>query len=75
VTDDAGLRHVMVFAGDDKVGFEDATGLRSVPFAADAWLSPGLTTLTIIATDADGHVTATSRGVYLSDDALRAERR
>ncbi|MEN0063808.1 MAG: S41 family peptidase [Myxococcota bacterium] len=63
VTDEAGVTHVMVFHGDDKVFFEgggERNGLRSVPFTADVSLDPGINVLTVLATDRDGFVSSES---------------
>jgi len=64
VTDDRGLRHVMVFVGDDKVFFESGTtgttALRSLPYTANVVLAPGANQITVLATDVDGFVASRS---------------
>jgi carboxyl-terminal processing protease len=64
VTNAPGLSHVMVFAGDDKVFYQgkgQGGAVRSVPFTADVVLEPGMNTLTVLATGAQG--TTRSRSV------------
>jgi hypothetical protein len=61
VSDDAGLSHVMIFHGDDKVFYEGGAGTRGltqVPFTVDVPLTPGSNIITILARDEDG-LTAT----------------
>ena len=63
VTDDLGLKHVMVYNGDDKVFFEGAgatSALRTLPFTADVTLEPGTNVITILATDSQGFVASRS---------------
>ena len=57
VTDDNGLAHVMVYAGNDKVFHQGAgrsSRLTAIPFTADVPLEPGLNTLVVQAIDRDG---------------------
>ena len=73
----AGLSHVMVFAGDDKVFYQgEAQGgvVHSVPFTADVVLEQGMNTLTVLAKSAQG--TTRSRSVvtwYDPSGVARAE--
>jgi carboxyl-terminal processing protease len=63
VTDDLGLRHVMVFVGEDKVFFEGAgktSTLRTLPFTADVTLKDGSNVITVLATDDEGFVSSRS---------------
>ncbi|MBX2799075.1 MAG: PDZ domain-containing protein [Myxococcales bacterium] len=75
VTDDAGVTHVMVFAGDDKVFFEGSgptSSLRSLPFTADVALEPGTNVITVLATDSDGFVASDSVLVWLDEGGVAA---
>ncbi|MCA9566365.1 MAG: PDZ domain-containing protein [Myxococcales bacterium] len=61
VTDDVGIRHVMVFAGGDKLFYEgERGGVRSVPFTADIPLKPGHNVITVVAEDDDGYTRTAS---------------
>jgi len=71
VVDDSGVKHVMVFHGDDKVFFEggpDRTALRSVPFTADVDLDPGMNVLTVLARDRGGLVSSRAVVVWLDGE-------
>jgi hypothetical protein len=85
VTDDRGLRHLMVFVGDDKVLYEGGGGpprsdgagpgsvLRSLPFTADVVLAPGANQVTVLATDADGYTAARSITTWSETSELAAK--
>ncbi len=76
VTDDVGVDWVTVFAGEDKVGLEDVADtlrLGRVPFTADVPLGDGATTVSVVARDAEGWTTTTSRVVWREPEALRAQ--
>lgn len=63
VNDDVGLKHVMVFVGEDKVFFEGAgaaSTLRTLPFTADLSLREGQNVITVLATDESGYVSSRS---------------
>ena len=72
VSDDAGLSHVMVFAGGDKVFFEGGgeVPLKSVPFTADVDLDEGENVLTVLATDVDGYSTSRSVVTWVDREAV-----
>lgn len=60
VTDDDGLRDVMVFRGEDKIFFEGGEdGTRTLPFTVDDQLEPGANLFVVLARDARG-LSATS---------------
>lgn len=68
VQDDVGVRHVMVFGGDDKLFYEgSAAGVRSVPFTADVSLELGSQVITVIAEDVSGLVSTRSIVTYRRD--------
>jgi hypothetical protein len=77
VTDDRGLRHVMVFVGDEKVFFESGTtgpsALRSLPYTANVVLSPGANQITVLATDVDGFVASRSITTWSDSAELAAK--
>ncbi len=77
VTDDKGLRHVMVFVGDDKVFYESgataATDLRSLPYTANVVLAPGANQITVLATDVDGFVASRSVTAWSESSELAAK--
>jgi len=57
VTDDKGIAHVLVFAGENKVFFQgggETSAVASVPFTADVKLEAGKNYITVLATDVDG---------------------
>ena len=72
VTDDVGVKHVMVFAGGDKAFFEGSgtEALRSLPFTADVELEPGLNVISVLATDVHGYVSSRSTVTWLDDPDL-----
>lgn len=70
VTDDRGLRYVMVFVDDNKVFFEGGgptSSLRSVPFTADVALSPGENLVTVLAADDQGFKTSRSMVIWSAE--------
>ena len=77
VTDDKAVRHVMVFAGQDKAFFEGSgdRGLVSLPFTADVELSPGTNVLSVLATDSDGFVSSRSAVTWFNDADLASNNR
>ena len=66
VTDETGVRHVMVYSGDNKLFFAGGgkSPVRSVPFTADVPLQPGANTITVLAEDEDGITTTRSVVTY-----------
>lgn len=78
VTDDVGVAHVVVWAGEDKVFFESTPRgsgpVRTVPFTATVPAAASRTTLTVIATDVDGLVDTASASTIRRDGAARASR-
>lgn len=61
VLDDHGVRHVMVFAGGDKLFYQgEVDPVRSVPFTADVPLEPGSNVITVVAEDREGFTRTTS---------------
>jgi hypothetical protein len=66
VTDDKGLRDVIVYAGDQKIAYESggAGALASVPFSATADIAEGNTLLVVVARDQDGLATTRAFDVY-----------
>ena len=72
-TDDKGLVHVMIYAGDDKVfhqGSGDSNTLTSIPFTADVDVEPGVNTLTVVAVDVEGFTHTQSVSVWSNDFEL-----
>lgn len=75
VTSDTGVRHVMVFADQNKVFFESSRGdqvLYSVPFTADVELEPGSNVLSVLATDLKGFVTGRAAVSWYDDPDFAA---
>ncbi len=73
VTDDEGLRHVMVFAGGDKAFYEGGgpdSALESLPFTADVQLEPGPNVLSVLATDRQGFVSSRSVITWMDGPGL-----
>jgi carboxyl-terminal processing protease len=66
VTDDKGLRDVIVYAGDQKIAYESggSGSLSSVPFSATAEIEEGNTLLVVVARDKDGLSTTRAFDVY-----------
>ncbi len=66
VTDDKGLRDIILYRGDEKIGYEGGAGgtLKQVPFSATASLKDGVNLLVVLARDADGIVSTRSIPVY-----------
>lgn len=61
VADDVGIRHVMVFAGDDKLFYQgEEGGVRSVPFTADVPLEEGVNVISVVVEDEQGFTHTTS---------------
>lgn len=76
VEDDRGVAWVLVFAGDDKVGFEDVGpggSLGMLPFTAEVPLKPGQNTISVVARDAEGWTSTVSRVVWRDGEAWRAQ--
>lgn len=76
VSDDRSVDWVAVFVDGDKVGLEDVAAgdpVSSVPFTADVPLSPGLNTISVIASDQEGWVSSVSRVVWKEDPGWRAQ--
>jgi carboxyl-terminal processing protease len=72
VTDDVGLKHVMVYLNDQKVSFQGAPAdakLGSMPFTADLTLKAGANTISVLATDAAGLTSTRSVSSYWVDPA------
>ncbi len=79
VTDDRGVAHVVVFAGEDKVFFEGSSSssspVRSVPFTATVSIQDERVPFVVIATDTDGLVHTVSAATVLGSSGLTAQRR
>jgi carboxyl-terminal processing protease len=68
VSDDVGIAHVLVFAGNDKVFFQGAgesEAVASVPFTADVLLQEGKNFISVLATDVDGYTHTSSVVTYV----------
>lgn len=77
VTDDLGLRHVMVYQGENKVLYEGQVGgnaLTQVPFTLEVELEPGVNTLSVLAVDTDGARSTRSVVVRYQPEPEAAER-
>ena len=74
VTDETAVRHVMVYAGKNKLFFAGSgkTPVRSVPFTADVPLEAGQNTITILAEDEDGITVTRSVVTYYVGPENRA---
>ncbi len=73
VTDDAGIAHVLVFAGENKVFFQgggDTSAVSTVPFTADVQLKPGKNYITVLATDIDGFTHTASVVTFAGNPGL-----
>ncbi len=67
VTDDKGLRDVIVYRGDQKLSYSgggDGTPLRSVPFSATTALEEGRNLIVIYVRDTDGLTTTRAVSVF-----------
>jgi carboxyl-terminal processing protease len=76
VTDDVGIGHVEIYAGEDKVFFEGAVKgahVRSVPYTADIALKPGLNTISVLASDESGFTDTHSVVTFYLAPELQAQ--
>ena len=66
VSDDTGIRHVMVYGAEDKLFYQGGgeVAVRSVPFTADVPLQDGANVLTVIAQDDQGLTSTRSVVTY-----------
>ncbi len=65
VVDDDGLRDVILYRGDQKIGYEGGgAAVRQVPFSATAALADGVNVLVVLARDATGTTSTLSVPVY-----------
>jgi len=68
VNDDAGVRDVIVFHGDDKVYYQGGgAGIRALPFTVELALEPGANHITVLARDEKGLTDAHSVAVYFDE--------
>lgn len=68
VSDDEGLRDVMVFRGDDKIFFEGGQGdTRALPFTVDDDLEPGSNLFVVLARDERGLTSTTAFSTWLGE--------
>jgi carboxyl-terminal processing protease len=74
VTDDRGLRDVIVYAGERKIAYEGTTGtpLTSIPFTATTDVDDGNTLLVVVARDADGLTRTVAVDVYRAPSTAAA---
>lgn len=71
VTDDKGIRDVIVYRGDQKLSYAgggDGTPLKSVPFSATSALEEGRNVIVVYARDSDGLMTTRSVSVFRPGD-------
>jgi hypothetical protein len=73
VSDDVGLKYVMVYLGEDKVFFQGGVSgahLKSMPFTADLALKPGSNTVSVLATDEDGFTSTKAVSTFWVDPSV-----
>ena len=64
-TDEAGIRDVIIYQGDNKVAYADGgKGLKSVPFSATAELKEGNNLIVVLVRDVNGLTTTRAVDVY-----------
>ena len=64
-TDEAGIRDVIIYQGDNKVAYADGgKGLKSVPFSATAELKDGNNLIVVLVRDVNGLTTTRAVDVY-----------
>lgn len=78
VVDADGLAHVVMWADDDKVFYEgrgQGPALSTLPFTADIPLTAGVHRITVLARDAQGFTSTSSRVLYRPSTAWQAQAR